>query len=55
MDVANCSPHQLIELSNCFGEIEGAGSNIFWLLANRTVLELLENTKPNGDGPVNPD
>lgn len=53
MDVANCSPHQLLQLSCSFGDIEGSGSNIFWLVSNRSVLELIENTLPNGTGPIN--
>lgn len=50
MDVANCSPHQLLKLSCSFCDIEGTGSNIFWLLANRSLLELVENTLPDGKG-----
>lgn len=53
MDVANCSPQQLLELSCSFCDIEGSGSNIYWMLANRSVLTLLDNTRPDGNGAVN--
>ena len=37
MDVCNSTPHQLLEFSIACGDIEGAGSNVFWLHANRNL------------------
>jgi hypothetical protein len=54
MDVASCSPEQVLELGISFGDIEGAGSNVFWLYANRTLLEMIANTRAEGDGPIDP-
>lgn len=54
MDVASCSPDQVLDLGVSFGDIEGAGSNVFWLYANRNAMEMIDNTKIEGQGPVDP-
>ena len=54
MDAAFCSPEQVLEFGICLGDIEGAGSNVFWLYANRNAQELLDNTKQDGEGPIDP-
>lgn len=52
MDVSNATPQKVIDLCCCFGSIEGAGSNMFWLYANRSLNYVLDNTTLNGEGPI---
>ena len=53
MAISNSTHYDWFDLSLCFGNIEGAGSTVYWLHANRNLSEMLDNTSPSFT-PIDP-